>query len=183
MQINIGGQVMEMKPYEIMDAFWKNWTQSLSMFSNAGKQMEHLTLETMKQQQETLQKMEEAVKTLEQEMKQYSAQLNSQYTGYVKQLGGTPFTPQIEEWQGKWNEFAQQMQQFSISPAKASVSFLSQASGQMEDTMKQVIAQNQNQREEIQKQLNVFLEELKGVQLDLVKKFEDGSKTLFSAVK
>ncbi|GAA3328499.1 hypothetical protein GCM10020331_072700 [Ectobacillus funiculus] len=89
------------------------------MFSNAGKQMEHLTLETMKQQQETLQKMEEAVRTMEQEMKQYSAQLNAQYTGYVKQLGGNPFTPQIEEWQGKWNEFAQQMQQFSISPAKS----------------------------------------------------------------
>jgi hypothetical protein len=31
--------------------------------------------------------------------------------------------------------------------------------------------------------MNGFLEELKGMQLDLVKKFEEGSKTLFTAVK
>src|SRR5581483_6828098 len=121
MQINSGGQVMEMKPYEIMDAFWKNWTQSLSIFSDAGKQMENMTLETMKQQQETLNKMTDAMQAMEQEMTQYTSQLKSQYADYVKQVGiSNPFGAQIEEWQEKWGEATQQLQQFSLSPAKAS---------------------------------------------------------------
>ncbi|MDT3496933.1 polyhydroxyalkanoic acid inclusion protein PhaP, partial [Bacillus toyonensis] len=52
---------METKPYELVDAFWKNWSQSLSLFSSAGKQLEQLTLETLKQQQDALHKLTSGV--------------------------------------------------------------------------------------------------------------------------
>ncbi len=60
-----GGQTMETKPYELVDAFWKNWSQSLSLFSSAGKQLEQLTLETLKQQQDALHKLTSGVDELE----------------------------------------------------------------------------------------------------------------------
>lgn len=56
---------METKPYELVDAFWKNWSQSLSLFSSAGKQLEQLTLETLKQQQDALHKLTSGVDELE----------------------------------------------------------------------------------------------------------------------
>lgn len=72
-----GGQIMETKPYELVDAFWKNWSQSLSLFSSAGKQLEQLTLETLKQQQDALHKLTSGVDELE---KNYNNSLLSSTT-------------------------------------------------------------------------------------------------------
>ncbi|MFD3447492.1 polyhydroxyalkanoic acid inclusion protein PhaP [Microbacteriaceae bacterium 4G12] len=174
---------METKSYELVDAFWKNWFQSISTLSSTGKQMEQLTLETLKQQQDSLHKMAEGMETMEQEMKQHFSQLNSQYTDYMKQIAGNQVASQMEEWQEKWNELSQQMQQYSLSPTKTSLSLLSQASGQFEETIKQLISQNQQQREDIQKQLENFSQDIKTMQLDLVQKFEDGTKNLFTSMK
>ncbi|MCP8968509.1 polyhydroxyalkanoic acid inclusion protein PhaP [Ectobacillus ponti] len=174
---------MEMKPYELVDAFWKNWGQSLSMMSSAGKQMEQMTMEALKQQQETLHKVVEGMQTMEQEFKRYMAQASTQYVDYMKQLTGGQFVPQLEEWQSKWNELLQQMQQFSTSPTKTSLSLLSQTSEQLEEALKQVVQQQQQQREELQGQMTSFLHELKAMQLDLAKRFEENSKAVFAPMK
>lgn len=86
---------METKPYELVDAFWKNWSQSLSLFSSAGKQLEQLTLETLKQQQDALHKLTSGVDELEKELHQFTAQFNNQYTDYVKQLTGNSLNDQL----------------------------------------------------------------------------------------
>lgn len=160
---------METKPYELVDAFWKNWSQSLSLFSSAGKQLEQLTLETLKQQQDALHKLTSGVDELEKELQQFTAQFNNQYTDYVKQLTGNSLNDQINEWQDKWKELSTHMQQLTISPTKTSLSILTQTSGQFEETTKQFIEQQQLQREEAQKQLEGFLEEFKLKQLELAK--------------
>ena len=151
-----GGQTMETKPYELVDAFWKNWSQSLSLFSSAGKQLEQLTLETLKQQQDALHKLTSGVDELEKELQQFTAQFNNQYTDYVKQLTGNSLNDQINEWQDKWKELSAHMQQLTVSPTKTSLSILTQTSGQFEETTKQFIEQQQLQREEAQKQLEGF---------------------------
>jgi polyhydroxyalkanoic acid inclusion protein PhaP len=174
---------METKPYELVDAFWKNWSQSLSLFSSAGKQLEQLTLETLKQQQDALHKLTSGVDELEKELQQLTAQFNNQYTDYVKQLTGNSLNDQINDWQGKWNELSTQMHQLTVSPTKTSLSILTQTSGQFEETTKQFIEQQQVQREEVQKQLEVFLGEFKSKQLELAKQFEENSKNLFTSIK
>lgn len=174
---------METKPYELVDAFWKNWSQSLSLFSSAGKQLEQLTLETLKQQQDALHKLTSGVDELEKELHQFTAQFNSQYTDYVKQLTGNSLNDQINEWQEKWNELSTQMHQLTVSPTKTSLSILTQTSGQFEETTKHFIEQQQSQREEVQKQLEVFLGEFKSKQLELAKQFEENSKNLFTSIK
>ncbi|MGG0057494.1 polyhydroxyalkanoic acid inclusion protein PhaP [Bacillus toyonensis] len=173
---------METKPYELVDAFWKNWSQSLSLFSSAGKQLEQLTLETLKQQ-DALHKLTSGVNELEKELQQFTAQFNNQYTDYVKQLTGNSLNDQINEWQGKWNELSTQMHQLTVSPTKTSLSILTQTSGQFEETTKHFIEQQQSQREEVQKQLEVFLGEFKSKQLELAKQFEENSKNLFTSIK
>lgn len=147
---------METKPYELVDAFWKNWSQSLSLFSSAGKQLEQLTLETLKQQQDALHKLTSGVDELEKELQQLTAQFNNQYTDYVKQLTGNSLNDQINEWQDKWKELSAHMHQLTVSPTKTSLSILTQTSGQFEETTKQFIEQQQLQREEAQKQLEGF---------------------------
>ncbi|KEK23585.1 polyhydroxyalkanoic acid inclusion protein PhaP [Bacillus gaemokensis] len=174
---------METKPYEIVDAFWKNWSHSLSLFSSAGKQLEQLTLETLKQQQDALHKLTAGADELEKELQQFTAQLNSQYTEYVKQFTGNALNEQINEWQGKWNELSNHIHQLTVSPTKTSLSILTQTSGQFEETTKQFIEQQQLQRDEVQKQLESFLEEFKSTQLELAKKFEENSKNLFTSIK
>lgn len=174
---------MENKPYEMVESFWSNWSHSLSLLTSAGKQMEQFTLETMKQQQEAFHKLTEGMEAMEQDIKQYASQMSTQYTDYMKQLTGGQFSAQIDEWQEKWNDLSQQMQQASVSPAKASLSALSQTSGQFEETLKQFISQHQQQREEVQKQMENFLQELKSMQLDLVKKVEESSKHVFPFAK
>ncbi|MDT3496222.1 polyhydroxyalkanoic acid inclusion protein PhaP [Bacillus toyonensis] len=174
---------METKPYELVDAFWKNWSQSLSLFSSAGKQLEQLTLETLKQQQDALHKLTSGVNELEKELQLFTAQFNNQYTDYVKQLTGNSLNDQINEWQGKWNELSTQMHQLTVSPTKTSLSILTQTSGQFEETTKHFIEQQQSQREEVQKQLEVFLGEFKSKQLELAKQFEENSKNLFTSIK
>ena len=174
---------METKPYELVDAFWKNWSQSLSLFSSAGKQLEQLTLETLKQQQDALHKLTSGVDELEKELHQFTAQFNNQYTDYVKQLTGNSLNDQINEWQDKWKELSAHMHQLTVSPTKTSLSILTQTSGQFEETTKHFIEQQQSQREEVQKQLEVFLGEFKSKQLELAKQFEENSKNLFTSIK
>lgn len=174
---------METKPYEMVDAFWKNWSNSLSLFTSAGKQLEELTLETMKQQQEALNKLTEGMDEFEKEIQQFNNQVNNQYAGYMKQFAGNSLNKQIDEWQSKWTELSNQMHQLTVSPSKASLSLLTQTSGQFEEAVRQLIAQQQSQREEVQKQMESFLEEFKSMQLDLVKKFEENSKNLFTSMK
>ncbi|WP_410981816.1 polyhydroxyalkanoic acid inclusion protein PhaP [Bacillus cereus] len=174
---------METKPYELVDAFWKNWSHSLSLFSSAGKQLEQLTLETLKQQQDALHKLTAGVDELEKELQQFTTQLNSQYTEYVKQFTGNSLNEQINEWQDKWNELSNHIHQLTVSPTKTSLTILTQTSGQFEETTKQFIEQQQLQRDEVQKQLESFLEEFKSTQLELVQKFEENSKNLFTSIK
>ncbi|MBC6975756.1 polyhydroxyalkanoic acid inclusion protein PhaP [Bacillus sp. Xin] len=174
---------METKPYELVDAFWKNWSHSLSLFSSAGKQLEQLTLETLKQQQDALHKLTAGVDELEKELQQFTTQLNSQYTEYVKQFTGNSLNEQINEWQDKWNELSNHIHQLTVSPTKTSLTILTQTSGQFEETTKQFIEQQQLQRNEVQKQLESFLEEFKSTQLELVQKFEENSKNLFTSIK
>lgn len=174
---------METKPHELVDAFWKNWSHSLSLFSSAGKQLEQLTLETLKQQQDALHKLTTGVDELEKELQQFTTQFNSQYTEYVKQFTGNSLNDQINEWQGKWNELSSHIHQLTVSPTKTSLSILTQTSGQFEETTKQFIEQQQLQRDEVQKQLEGFLEEFKSTQLELVQKFEENSKNIFTSIK
>ena len=133
----------------------KNWSQSLSLFSSAGKQLEQLTLETLKQQQDALHKLTSGVDELEKELQQLTAQFNNQYTDYVKQLTGNSLNDQINEWQDKWKELSAHMHQLTVSPTKHHCQF-TQTSGQFEETTKQFIEQQQLQREEAQKQLEGF---------------------------
>jgi polyhydroxyalkanoic acid inclusion protein PhaP len=174
---------METKSYEMVEAFWNNWSNSLSLLTSAGKQMENFTLETMKQQQEAFHKLTEGMEAMEQEMKQYMSQMSAQYTEYMKQFAGDQFSSQFDEWQEKWNDLARQMQHVSFSPAIASLSTLTQTSSQFEEVFKQAMTQQQQQREEVQKQMESFLQELKTMQLDLMKKAEESSKQVFSSLK
>ncbi|PEY35696.1 polyhydroxyalkanoic acid inclusion protein PhaP [Bacillus cereus] len=174
---------METKPYELVDAFWKNWSHSLSLFSSAGKQLEQLTLETLKQQQDALHKLTAGVDELEKELQQFTTQFNNQYTEYVKQFTGNSLNEQINDWQEKWNELSNHLHQLTVSPTKTSLTILTQTNGQFEETTKQFIEQQQLQRDEVQKQLEVFLEEFKSTQLELVQKFEENSKNLFTSIK
>ncbi|WP_243521223.1 polyhydroxyalkanoic acid inclusion protein PhaP [Bacillus pseudomycoides] len=174
---------METKPYELVDAFWKNWSHSLSLFSSAGKQLEHLTLETLKQQQDALHKLTAGVEELERELQLFTTQFNNQYTEYVKQFTGNSLNEQINDWQEKWNELSNHLHQLTVSPTKTSLTILTQTSGQFEETTKQFIEQQQLQRDEVQKQLEGFLEEFKSTQLELVQKFEENSKNLFTSIK
>jgi polyhydroxyalkanoic acid inclusion protein PhaP len=174
---------METKPYEMVEAFWNNWSHSLTLLTSAGKQMEQITIDTLKQQQEAFNKITEGMETIEQEIKQNLAQINTQYTEYVKQFAGEPFSRQFDEWQEKWNEFSQQIQHISLSPTKTSFSVLSQTNEQFEEAIQQFIAQNQQQREDVTKQVESFLQELRAMQLDLIKKVEEGSKQLFPSMK
>jgi len=75
------------------------------------------------------------------------------------------------------------MHQLTVSPTKTSLSILTQTSGQFEETTKHFIEQQQSQREEVQKQLEVFLGEFKSKQLELAKQFEENSKNLFTSIK
>ena len=50
------------------------------LFSSAGKQLEQLTLETLKQQQDALHKLTSGVDELEKELQQFTTQFNNQYT-------------------------------------------------------------------------------------------------------
>jgi len=101
----------------------------------------------------------------------------------VKQFTGNSLNEQINEWQEKWNELSNHIHQLTVSPTKTSLSILTQTNGKFEETTKQFIEQQQLQRDEVQKQLEGFLEEFKSTQLELVKKFEENSKNLFTSIK
>ncbi|MBO9128462.1 polyhydroxyalkanoic acid inclusion protein PhaP [Bacillus sp. 165] len=174
---------MENKQFELTNTLWKQWANSFSVLSSTGKQMEQITLNTMKQQQEAWNKMAESMDMIEQEMTQHFSQMTSQYADYVKQIAGNQLGAQIDEWQHKWNELTSQLQQVTTAPVKSSFSVLSQTSAQLEETMKQFSVQSQLHREDVQKQMESFLQEVQAVQTDLTKKFEEHTKNLFTPIK
>ena len=173
-----GGQTMETKPYELVDAFWKNWSQSLSLFSSAGKQLEQLTLETLKQQQDALHKLTSGVDELEKELQQFTTQFNNQYTDYVKQLTGNSLNDQINEWQDKWKELSAHMQQLTVSPTKhLCLSLLKQAVNLKKQRSN--LLNNNNYNVKRLKTVRRFLEDFKTKQLELAKSSRKTQKSIY----
>ena len=100
----------------------------------------------------------------------------------MKQLTGNSLNDQINEWQEKWNELSTQMHQLTVSPTKTSLSILTQTSGQFEETTKHFIEQQQTQREEVQKQLEVF-GRVQGQTTRTRKAIRGKLKNLFTSIK
>lgn len=173
---------MELKPNELVEAFWNNWSHSLSLLTSAGKQVEQITVDSLKQQQEVFEKIRESVDTVEQEWKQNLAQLQAQYVDYVKGFAGATYAEQVQQWQEKWTELSDQVQNITLAPAKTSLSLLSQTSGQFEEFYSNWIAQQQQQREAAQEQIESFLKDLQAKQVEAAKKFEEQANKLYTTV-
>jgi polyhydroxyalkanoic acid inclusion protein PhaP len=178
----LGGINMELKPNELVEAFWNNWSHSLSLLTSAGKQVEQITVDSLKQQQEVFEKIRESVDTVEQEWKQNLAQLQTQYVDYVKGFVGATYAEQVQQWQEKWTELSDQVQNITLAPAKTSLSLLSQTSGQFEEIYTNWIAQQQQQREAAQEQIEGFLKDLQAKQVEAAKKFEEQANKLYTTV-
>ncbi|WP_416825544.1 polyhydroxyalkanoic acid inclusion protein PhaP [Ectobacillus polymachus] len=173
---------MEMKPNEMVEAFWNNWTQSLSLLSTAGKQVEQLTVDSFKQQQDAIEKIRESMDNVEKEWKQVTLQMQTQYSDYVSGIAGTSYAEQVQQWQEKWNELSDQVQSMTLAPTKTSLSLLSQASSQLEEFYTQWISQQQQQRDAAQEQIESFFKDLQAMQLDTMKKFEENTSKLMPTV-
>ena len=114
---------------------------NLSLFSSAGKQLEQLTLETLKQQQDALHKLTSGVDELE---KNYNNSLLSSITNIRlrETINWKLLNDQINEWQGQMEELSAHMHQLTVSPTKHHCQFLPKQAANLKKQQNNLLSNN-----------------------------------------
>ncbi|GGE71055.1 polyhydroxyalkanoic acid inclusion protein PhaP [Priestia taiwanensis] len=164
------------KQKNVYDTMWNNWFNAVKALNTAGKQVEELTLDTLSLQQENWKRLATGIDALEQETKQSLKEANTQMVDYLKQFTGDTNSTQLEEWNTKWLHYFEELHQLTHAPVKTMTTTLTQSQEQFTETLKQLVSQQEKNREEFQKQFDTFLTDVKKAQKDLVAQFEEQTK-------
>lgn len=160
------------KLVNVMDVFWDGWFNSYRTFHTIQNGVEEKSLQAFENQKEwikttgeTLAKMEEDSKRLTTE---WISNLHDVFNKAHLDLGyqnGADWTERIEE-------FGHKAQTLAFSPSKGSLEVAEKTIAQLEETFKNVIDQQQKNREEVLKAVEGFVGQLKQSQASATKSIE-----------
>jgi polyhydroxyalkanoic acid inclusion protein PhaP len=168
--------MVAVKQKNVFDTMWNNWFNTVKALNTTGKQVEELTLDALSLQQENWKRLATGIDALEQETKQSVQEANTQMLEYLKQFAGETNASQLEEWNAKWLHYFQELQQLTHAPVKTVTTSLTQSQEQFAETFKQLVNQQEKNRDEFQKQLEHLLTDMQKAQKDFFTQLEQQAK-------
>ncbi|MMZ54708.1 Polyhydroxyalkanoic acid inclusion protein [compost metagenome] len=176
-------QSQENTASSVIDAVWDGWMNGVKMMCAYQREMENLTLQTLERQKEIWTKTTENMDKMEEEMKKFLEDIKVNYQNNVKNIGGEQISKTFEEWTQRLDEIAGRIQQLTWTPGKANLNVVNKSQEQLEASLKNVIAQQQRTREEVQSLMDDFLQQVKATQKGVVDSFEANKNNTISLFK
>jgi polyhydroxyalkanoic acid inclusion protein PhaP len=164
--------VVNQNSSSIVDTMWDGWMNGIKMVYAYQQEVESLTLQAIERQKELWIKTTANLDKMEQEMKNFLQEFKLNYQNNVKNIGGEQAGRTLEDWQNRLDEIAGRIQQLTWTPGKAGISVLTKSNEQVETAIKNLIAQQQTTREEVQSLMNNFVGQLKSTQKGILETVE-----------
>jgi anion-transporting ArsA/GET3 family ATPase len=151
-----------------VDVFWDSWLNGVKSLCQLHQEWEKIALQVFAYQKEFVQKMKEQFEKIERETNEYAKEFKNVLQQNGKSVPGTEaFLKNLDEWTTRWEEIGAKLQKISVTPVKAGFDWLAKSQSQTEVALKSVLDQQQKQREELQKLVESFAEQMRTAQKTL----------------
>ncbi|AMA73790.1 MULTISPECIES: polyhydroxyalkanoic acid inclusion protein PhaP [Aneurinibacillus] len=167
----------------MIDTMWDGWMNGVKMVYAYQREMENLMLQTLERQKEIWEKTTENLEKVEEEMKKFLEDAKVSYQNNMKNVGGEQLGKTFEEWAQRLDEIAKRIQQLTWTPGKASLNVVNKSQEQLEVSFKNLLAQQQKTRDEVQALMDNFLQQVKMTQKGLLESLEANKNNTINMFK
>jgi polyhydroxyalkanoic acid inclusion protein PhaP len=167
----------------VVDAVWDGWLNSVKVMYAYQREVENITLQTLERQKEIWAKTTENLNKMEEEAKKFLEDVKVNYQNNMKNIGGEQLSKTFEEWTGRLEEISNRIQQLTWTPGKAGLNVVNKSQEQVEESLKNLIAQQQRTREEVQGLIDNFLQQVKATQKGMLESFETNKNNTLNMFK
>jgi hypothetical protein len=162
----------ENKFINVMDVFWDGWFNSYRTFHTIQNGVEEKSLQAFESQKEWIKSTGDQLAKMEEDSKRLT-------TEWITNLQDILSKAQIDfglqstvDWTDRIEEYGHKAQTLAFSPSKGSLEVAEKTLAQLEETFKNVIDQQQKNREEVLKAVEGFVDQLKQSQASATKSIE-----------
>ncbi|HZG61380.1 MAG TPA: hypothetical protein VEY68_13070 [Anoxybacillus sp.] len=158
---------------QVIDTVWDGWFKGVDLFLHSGNQVEQAIMEHLERQQQWFAQASENIEKARNEMKQQLEQFRQKAETDLKNTLGDEASQTTAKWMAQLDEIAERFMQIALTPSKelfnASQVFYQQTS----NLFKQFFSQQQSGREEAEKFLKSYFEQIKESQKAFIEKTVD----------
>ncbi|WP_203361483.1 hypothetical protein [Bacillus sp. REN10] len=158
------------KSIDVIDVFWDGWFNSFKTFYSSQDGLEQRTLQVFERQKDWINSSRAQISKLEENSKKLSSEwkANMQPAWGQQEVGNKS----LSEWVDQLEEISQKTQSLALSPGKASIEMLSKSQAHLEETYKNALEAQQQNREEVLKACEDLINQLKQTQKGMLQSFE-----------
>jgi hypothetical protein len=158
---------------QVIDTVWDGWFKGVDLFLHSGNQVEQTIMEHLERQQQWFTQVSENVEKAKSEMKQQLEQFRKKAETELRNTLGDEASQTVAKWMAQLDEIAERFMQIALTPSNelfnASQAFYKQTSS----LFKQFFSQQQSGREEAEKFLKSYFEQIKETQKAFIEKAVD----------
>ncbi|PAQ16590.1 hypothetical protein CD798_00440 [Bacillaceae bacterium SAOS 7] len=159
------------KSIDVIDVFWDGWFNGFKTFYSSQDGLEQRTLQVFERQKDWINSSRAQISKLEENSKKLSSEwksnmMNSSWN--QQELGGK----NLAEWVDQLEEISYTTQELAMSPGKASIEMLSKSQAHLEETYKNALEAQQQNRAEVLKACEDLINQLKQTQKGMLQSFE-----------
>ncbi|MDQ0213984.1 gas vesicle protein [Oikeobacillus pervagus] len=160
------------KSVNVLDVFWDSWFNSYKTFYSFQDAAESKSIQMFEGQKDWIQSASDQLSRLEEDSKKVTSEWKSSFQDALNKAQNEYASQTFSEWSDKVEELGNKAQTLAFSPGKASLEMLSKSHAHLENTFKNAIDQQQQNRAEVIKAIESFVEQLKQTQTGLLKSFD-----------
>lgn len=162
----------ETKLVNVLDVFWDGWFNSYRTFHTIQNGVEEKSLQAFESQKEWIKSTGDTIAKLEEDSKRLTTEWISNLQDVFSKAQIDLGYQQTAEWTERFEEFGHKAQSLAFSPSRGSLEVAEKTLSQLEETFKNVIDQQQKNREEVLKAVEGFVDQLKQSQASATKSLE-----------
>jgi vacuolar-type H+-ATPase subunit H len=166
---------MQKNVAQAIDAVWDGWFKGVDFMFQSGKQMEQTILESLDHQQQWLTQSAEHIEKVKHEMKQQLEQFRKKAETELQNTLGDDAKEIAAKWMAQLDHITEQLMQIALTPTKEFFNTSQAFYKQTSILLKQFLSQQQSGREEAEKILKSYFEQIKETQKAIVEKAADYS--------
>jgi hypothetical protein len=162
----------EQKLINVMDVFWDGWFNSYRTFHSLQNGVEEKSLQAFESQKEWIKSTVEQLAKMEEDSKKLTSEWIASLQDVLNKAQLDLGVQNFQEWTDWMEELGHKAQSLVFRPGKGSLEVVEKTLAQLEETFKNMIDQQQKNREEILKVIEGFVEQLKQTQSNAAKTLE-----------
>ncbi|MGJ7921190.1 hypothetical protein [Neobacillus sp. LXY-4] len=162
----------DQKLINVMDVFWDGWFNSYRTFHTIQNGVEEKSLQAFESQKEWLKATGDQLAKMEEDSKRLTSEWVASLQDALNKAQLDFGVQNVYDWTDHMEELGHKAQTLAFSPSKGSLEVAAKTLTQLEETFKNVIDQQQKNREDVLKAVEGFVDQIKQSQASAAKSIE-----------